>query len=311
METRYLRTLKVVLETGSFSRAAQELCISQSAVSQRIKLLEDHYGCQLIDRSGPLLTATIPGEKVLEKTNMILLAVQDIENDVKNIGKKAQLSISFTPTFGFAYLPKVLEFFLRENSEEVNLKFISQQPDEALKGLATKVFDVTVIEHCDEISKEDFALFPLPADELVLISSPALGIAPDELRLEEYFKHRLITRREGCSSRCLLNNNLSKSHFSIDNFKGKVVYDDLHIIIQSILQGRGVAFISRSLVSTHIDGGDLREHIIPEFCNTRSRTLVCNRNRINESYLKGFIECVHYAFDLQSPFESSETVVDV
>ncbi|MBW4053991.1 MAG: LysR family transcriptional regulator [Proteobacteria bacterium] len=311
METRYLRTFKYVLDLGSFSLAAQELCITQSAVSQRIKFLEDHYGCQLIDRSGSTLKPTPSGEKVLAKTNMILMAVHDLENDVKNLGKKVEFSIGFTPTFGFVFLPKVLDIFLKKNSHEIDIKFITQQSDQLIKNLADKIFDVIVIEHCEELKKENLALFPLFKDEMVMISSPSLGIATEETRLEEFFKHRLISRRDGCSSRHLFKDNLSKTGNSVENFRGVIIHDHLRCLIQSTLQGQGVAFVSRSLVTDHINAGNLREHVIPGFCNTRSRTLACNQNKVHDPLLKDFIESVFQTFNLQSPFHTSENAAAI
>ncbi|KAB0669066.1 LysR family transcriptional regulator [Oryzomonas sagensis] len=303
METQYLRTLMMVLETGSFSRAAEKLCLSQSTVSQRIKLLEDHYGCQLVDRSGSILRATPPGERVLEKTNLILIAEQEIENEMKNMGRKVQLSVGFTPTFGIVYLPKVLNLFMREKSDEVNLKLIAQQPEQSIKALIAKDFDIVVVEHCGELISEEVAYFPLPPDNLVLVSSPLLQIPSEGVTLKDLFKYHLITRREGCSSRYLLKKNLCRFGFGVDNFKGVDVYDDLHLTIKSVLLGQGVAFVSRDLVADHIQRGEVREHAIPGFLYTRSRTLVTDQKRIKEYYFKNFIECVHSVFALPSPFK--------
>lgn len=311
METRYLRTFKVVLDMGSFSLAAHELCITQSAVSQRIKFLEKHYGCQLIDRSGAVLKPTPPGERVLARTNMILMAVRDIENAVKNVGKKLEFTIGFTPTFGFVFLPKVLDIFLSKNSDVINITFVSQQSDQLIKKLIDKKFDVIVIEHCDELPNENIALFPLFKDEMVMISAPSLGIAIEETRLEEFFKHRLISRRDGCSSRHLFKDNLSKTGNSVENFRGVIVHDHLRCLIQSALQGQGVAFVSRALVTDHINAGNLREHVIPGFCNTRSRTLACNQSKVHDPLLKDFIESVFQTVNLQSPFNTTENAVAI
>ncbi|GFE59851.1 LysR family transcriptional regulator [Geobacter sp. AOG2] len=305
METQYLRTLMMVLKTGSFSRAAEKLCLSQSTVSQRIKLLEDHYGCQLVDRSGSVLRATPPGEKVLEKTNLILTAEQEIENEMKNIGRKIQLSVGFTPTFGIVYLPKVLKLFMKEKSEEVSLELIAQQSEQSIKGLADKHFDLIVIEHCDELISEEAAYFRLPPDDLVLVSSPSLKIPSEGATLKNLFKYRLITHREGCSSRCLLKKNLCHLGFSMDNFKGVDIYDDLPLTIQSILQGQGVAFVSRDLVDDHLRRGEIREHVIPGFSYTRSRTLATDHKWLENYYFKNFIESVHSVFSLPSPFKPS------
>ncbi len=309
METRYLKTFKVVLDMGSFSLAAKELCITQSAVSQRIKVLENHYACLLIDRSGAVLKPTSQGVKVLARANMILTAVRDIEEAVKNLGKKSEFTIGFTPTFGFVFLPNVLDLFLNKNFSGINLRFVSQQPEHLIQELIDKKLDVIVFEHCVEFTKDNIAFFPLPNDEMVMISSPSLGIPTGETRLEVFFKHRLISRGEGCSSRQLLNDNLNRTGSTVKNFKGMITHDHLRSLIQSTLKGQGVAFVSRNLVSDHIYTGDLREHIIPEFRNTRSRSLACNLNRVNDSLVNDFIESVFQTFNLQSPFNTPENTV--
>ncbi|MBW2510418.1 MAG: LysR family transcriptional regulator, partial [Deltaproteobacteria bacterium] len=72
METRYLNTLIAAVETGTFSKAAESLHITQSAVSQRIKFLEEHFGQQLLDRSGQRLALTVAGQMVFNKARDIL-----------------------------------------------------------------------------------------------------------------------------------------------------------------------------------------------------------------------------------------------
>ncbi len=72
METRYLNTLIAAVETGTFSKASESLHITQSAVSQRIKFLEEHFGQQLLDRSGQRLALTTAGQMVFNKARDIL-----------------------------------------------------------------------------------------------------------------------------------------------------------------------------------------------------------------------------------------------
>ncbi|RLB63682.1 MAG: LysR family transcriptional regulator, partial [Deltaproteobacteria bacterium] len=72
METRYLNTLVASVEAGTFSKAAELLHITQSAVSQRIKFLEEYFGQQLLDRSGQRLALTSPGKIVFDKAKDIL-----------------------------------------------------------------------------------------------------------------------------------------------------------------------------------------------------------------------------------------------
>ena len=58
MELLLLRTLVAVVDAGSFSAAATRLCITQSAVSRRIRQLEEHYAVTLLDRAGPAVRPT-------------------------------------------------------------------------------------------------------------------------------------------------------------------------------------------------------------------------------------------------------------
>ncbi|WP_238387426.1 LysR family transcriptional regulator [Serratia sp. P2ACOL2] len=69
-----LRALQSVIDTGSMTRAAKQLNLSQSAVSWKIKRLEEQLGRTLIDRQGGALIATVDGEALLMHGRQILQA---------------------------------------------------------------------------------------------------------------------------------------------------------------------------------------------------------------------------------------------
>lgn len=296
METQYLRTLEAVLETGSFSRAAADLCITQSAVSQRIRFLEDRYGFTLIDRSGAAICATEAGRIVLQKTKRILAMEKEMEHELQGLAGKTQLSLCCTPTFAVVYLPRVLNRFLLSHSDDVDLKFALNTPEQSIKGLLAKDFDMSVVEHCGELAAEDALKHPLPPDELAFISSPTLGI-PERVELEDLLKYRLIARREGCSSRKLLKENLARFDKSVDDFKAMIMHDDLHLTIQTVVAGRGVAFVSKSLVFDQIQKGELKGHILEGFQCTRSRTALVDPKRKDDPVLADFLASVRSAFE--------------
>jgi DNA-binding transcriptional LysR family regulator len=301
MEIRYLKTLLTVLESGSFSRTAGELNISQSAVSQRIRFMEEQYGMSLLDRSGAVIVATEAGSAVVRKARQILTLERDLDDELKSLGTTARLSICCTPTFGIVYLPLVLSRFFLANSDQVKLKSSLNTPLKALKGVAGNEFDVAVIEHCTEVDTSDFATISLPLDELTVISAPSLGLSGRNLSLSELLDQRFIARRDGCISRCLLEENLAKFGKKLDNFRGVVIPDDLYLSIQTTLAGQGVAFVSRSLVREHIEKGALLEHTVEGFTWFRSRTLILNRKRSEDFFVRVFVNCVHDVFGKDSP----------
>lgn len=298
METQYLKTLQTVVETGSFSLAASELCITQSAVSQRIKFMEERYGLPLVDRSGPAIAPTEAGFLVLNKAEQILLLEKELENELRSLGRKSSLAFCCTPTFGIVYLPKVLNRFFLANSDDVDFKFILNPPEQSLKGLVANDFHLAVIEHCNPIQTAEVVTLPLPPDELAFISSPALHL-PAQLSLDTLLQQRLIARREGCSSRLLLQKNLQLAGRNIEDFKGIIMHDDLHLTIETVISGSGIAFVSRSLVRDYIHDGQLREHFVTGFNCSRLRTIVYKRRQKDNPTLLDFISHIQCAFDVK------------
>ena len=296
METVYLKTLVVAAKTGSFSKAATELCITQSAVSQRIKFLEDRYGHQLLDRSGPILVATNVGELVLEKAERILQLEAELHKEIRQFSAKPRLSICCTPTFGIVYLPKVLNKFILHNDDAAELKFMFYTPEQAVKGLRENEFDIGIIEHCESTDLSEFTTHALPEDELIFISSPALHLPSPEIDIGLLLQQRLIARKEGCSSRKMLELNLAGQGHTLGDFSRMIVYDDLRLSIETVVNGGGVSFVSRNLVQEQLGNGSLRDHRVNAFCHTRLRTVTLNKKRNLDTTLESFMDCVFSTF---------------
>lgn len=301
METVYLKTLVVAARMGSFSKAAEQLCITQSAVSQRVKFLEDRYGYHLLDRSGPHLIPTEVGSIVLEKAESILLIEKELNERLKQLGGTVRLSCCCTPTFGIVYLPRVLSGFMECHRDAVDFKFLLYSPREASKGVHGNEFDLGVIEHCGNLELTEFQTMELPCDELIFVSSPALNLPTTEMDLKTLLQQRLIVQSEGSSSRELLTMNLAAKGRSLSEFRSLIVYDDLRLMLDGVVEGNGMAYVSKSLVGRHLSEGILRGHRVNSFCDSRFRTLVLNKSRRMEGILQTFIDCIHKSFNLSPP----------
>lgn len=300
MQTEYLKTLVVLGQVGSFSKAASDLCITQSAVSQRIKFLEDHYGWQLVDRAGKVLLLTDAGKLVVHRAEQILLLEAQLLNDLKLQGEKSRLSICCTPTFGVAFLPRVMESYLLRKADNVDLRFMFHSLDRTLKELQENEFDLAVIEHCEEVEVCGFDTVELPSDQLVFVSSPALHLPDAEVSPDQLFPHCLIARKPDCTSRWLLDLNLARHGHKIDDFKAVVVVDDLRLALETVLSGGGVSFLSRSLAIRELKAGQLREHSVAGFEQLRRRSVVVKSERMQDPAVLDFLECIKAAFPMGS-----------
>ena len=299
METRYFKTLLKVIETRSFSRAAEALYITQSAASQRIKLLEETLGHKLVDRSGAELVPTPVGEFVALKASEIVEKENELLEALKNVEGGKHLSLCCTPAFGTAFLPQVLNAFILKNADTEDLKFVFSQPEQAVQGLQNREFDLAVIEHCDDRDMSGLHTIDLPPDELVFISSPKAGLA-EKLNIGDLLKLRLYARRDGCSSKQLLMNNLATQRKTIDDFKKVVISDDLRLTIETVKAGGGVSFISRNVVAPFAANGEVKLHYVEGFNHVRCRTIALKEDRKDDVLLQSFIECVQEMFAGQS-----------
>jgi len=304
MDTRYLQTLVEAVEVGSFSKAAKILHITQSAVSQRIKFLEESFGCSLFDRSGVVLKLTAAGEMVLDSSQRILGIEASLRGKLKRINsRREKIALCCTPTFGTVYLSGVLNRFMLESSGgPVDLSFLLHNPDQALEGIVSHEFDIAIVEHCPRADLSMFKTYSLPEDELVFVSAPQLNFPTTPHAVDDLFQHSLFVRDEGCSSRQLLCRGLAEQGKSLDDFATVVTSDDLRLTCQTVLSGAGISFMSKSLVSEYLETGQMIEHYVKGFPHSRQRKIVIKPGREKEKLLGDLARCIFGVMDVDSPF---------
>lgn len=308
MESIYLKTLIEAVKTGSLSKAADNLCVTPSAASRRIKFLEEHYGYPLLDRSAPVLVPTPAGRLVVEKAKMLLEIEQELLHGLNQMDNDPRIAFCCTPAFGIAHLPSILKDYMLNNVEMNELQFFFKMPEMIVEGLKQHLYDLAVIEHCACLDLKEFSTFPLPDDQMIFVSAPALGIETETADLEVLVRQRLYSRNEGCCSRIFLDGNMKNVGRDIRDFNKIIIYDDLHLIIQAVLDGEGIAFISDSVVNKYLSSGLLRAHRVEGFRHNRNRTFVVSDTKQINANLMDFIHSIFSAFSLPLPtFERAIT----
>ena len=300
VESLYLKTLVEVVRTGSLSRAAETLHVTQPAVSRRVKFMEDQYGCALLDRSGNVLRPTEAGRLVYEKARALLEIEADLVSGLHRLDGRSRIAFSCTPSFGIAHLPAVLREFMLACADTADLKFIFNTPDVIFKGIGDGTFDLAVMELCERFDLSPYITFPLPGDEMVFVSGAGLRLAPVPA-LDALFSIPLYARREGCCSRMLLEKNLSCVGREFKEFRKVIVYDDLHVIVRSVLDGDGIAFVSRDIVDEHIAARRLTAHYVPGFTHARDRRLVISQGAALVGPVRQFVASMFDHFGLSVP----------
>ncbi|MDH3998616.1 MAG: LysR substrate-binding domain-containing protein, partial [Desulfuromonadales bacterium] len=125
------------------------------------------------------------------------------------------------------------------------------------------------------------------------------GKDSDMIALKDLMEFRLFARRDGCSSKELLRSSLQAQSCDFDDFDGMVTSDDLRFTIQTVLDGNGAAFLSKSLISEHLASGDLTGLRVEGFEHQRGRSVVMLPQRREDALIKELLECL---FAVVSPF---------
>lgn len=171
LDSRQLRAFATLARTGSFTRTAHELHLTQSAISHAIKALEEDLACRLFDRVGKAVVLTQAGEQLLVRAQKVLEEMTAARSELAQLGKwgSSRLRIGASTTACQYILPAVL----REFKESFPRCVISIEPDdtpEAIEALRAHRIDLAV--NLEPRRGESLEFRPLFTDELQFIVSP-------------------------------------------------------------------------------------------------------------------------------------------
>lgn len=171
LDSRQLRAFSILARTGSFTETAQELHLSQSAISHSMKALEQEIGCRLLDRMGKTVVLTQAGEQLLISAQRILEEMELARSQLGHLGKwgSSRLRIGASTTACQHILPAVLREF-KESFPQCAISIEPGDTPEMIEALRQHRIDLAV--NLEPRREEPLEFRPLFTDELVFITSP-------------------------------------------------------------------------------------------------------------------------------------------
>jgi len=168
IDSRQLRAFAALSRTGSFTLAAKEMFLSQSAVSHSMKALETDVGCRLFDRVGKKVLLTQAGEALLHHTEKILQEMAAARASLEQLGKwgVGRLRIGASPTACQYILPAVLREF-KESFPKCRIAIEPGDTLEAIESVRENRIDLAIT--LEPRNEDQFEFHPLFTDELTFI----------------------------------------------------------------------------------------------------------------------------------------------
>ena len=283
---RQLKVFESVARNLSFSRAAEELYLTQPAVSMQIKQLEDNVDLPLFEQMGKRIYLTDAGRELYHYSKAISQQLADMElalDELKGL-ERGKLNISVVSTANY-FAPHLLAKFCQRYSR-VTVSLNVSNRETVLKHLADNLTDLAIMGQ--------------PPDDLDIVSesfmeNPLVVIAPPDhplckmrqipvKRLEE---ETFLVRELGSGTRSAMERFFSAHHISIN--KGMET-DTNEAIKQAVQAGMGLAIMSLHTTELELETGRLKVLDVQDFPIMRHWHVVHRKNKRLSSVAQAFKE---------------------
>jgi DNA-binding transcriptional LysR family regulator len=279
MDTRQLRAFVAVVERKSFSRAAEQLGLTQPAVSLQIRSLEKRFGRQLLDRSGRRVEPTEAGRRLYRRAQRLLALEEQLVEDVvaETDGElRGRIEIGASTGPGGGVVPLLLcEFQLRNPEVEISLSVFDTQ--RVVELVADRELELGVVGAARRHRSVVFE--PFFRDEVVLVCAPGHRFAGKQLSLERLREEPLIVMQEGAGVRQVIEDELRGAGARLRDFDVRLELGLQESVKSAVGAGYGVSFISRSAVEAELAAGTLAAAEVEGLEPSREISLVRSSGR--------------------------------
>ena len=258
MEDHRLKAFCLIVETKSFSKAAEAKFMTQSAMSHLIKNLEDELGVKLLNRQAKMVTPTLAGRLFYDYAMQILGLYKTMEHDVYDLVHKVKgpLTIGASPTVATYFLPQVFYSFSKTYPEvQINVSVLNTES--VIDLLCEGMIDIGIVEgipHKTTIHREEIA-----EDEMVIIASDENPLAAKKsFTPQDLLSQSFIMPETGSGTRGLLDDYLRTLGIDPGNIKVSMILGNPELIVRMVQSGTGISFVSKWSVFSAIKDGSIK-----------------------------------------------------
>lgn len=255
IDQKLISFMKIV-DTNSFTKAADALALTQPVVSQHIHNLEEELGVKLFIRNHNQLRLTANGE-IVDKYARRLLAIsnnliQSLKDEKENV---SSLTVGITHSVESSQIVEALAEYSNQ-SKGLTIKVVTDTVENLHKMIRNFELDFLIINGKLKDSKLNY--MTMDTDCLVLAVSPTHRLAAQNtVTLEELKKEKLILRLPTSNTISLFDQALNQNNLSVSDFDVVLEMDNIATIKDLIRQNFGVSVLSKSACMDEIRKGKL------------------------------------------------------
>ncbi len=257
MADRRLQVFHTVARLLSFTKAAEELHMTQPAVTFQVRQLEEYYNTRLFDRTHNRISLTEAGRLVYRYADRIFQLYAEMDDAVREI--TGQISgtvvIGASTTIAEYMLPSLLGDF-KARYPEVNIHLKVSNTEGIVTMVENNVIDLGVVEA--PVGNKSLVVETCRMDELVVIVPPGHPLAGREsVRAEELTDYPFICREEGSGTREVIGEYMQRTGASPADMNVCMELGSPEAIKGAVEAGMGISIMSRATIGKELQLGTL------------------------------------------------------
>lgn len=242
----------------SFTKAAEELFISQPAVSKQVKLLELQLGHDLFERQGGKLHLTQAGLVLKQHIEQVLEAEKQLHFDLGMLSNehKGIFTLGASTTIAQYIIPQVLLKF-SAIYPKLEVKMLSGNTNDIERAMLDKTIDLGVVEGVSHRSGLRYTHFM--DDKLVVVCHQAHPLAQrGEITLELLRLHPILLRERGSGTLEVIEYALKEQQLKLSDLNVKLYLGSTESIKSALTEGTCIAIVSQQSIQDEVKSGKLR-----------------------------------------------------
>lgn len=278
------RTFLTVCKHMNFTKAAEELCITQPAVSQHIKILEDDYKTRFFSYKGKKLTLTTAGELFYKTLSTITYDDQLLRKELLQDSPTIDhLSFGATRTIGEFYLPDKLIHFLEEHPS-IQISMNVENTTSLLEKLQKGELDFALVE--GYFPKKEYSFIPYARENYICVAAFDYSFEQEPHLLEDLLNETMIVREKGSGTRDILEKNLEEKNLSLNDFHRHFEIGNIHVLKELVFNHLGITTLYEAAVTKELSRGQLRKIEIEDLQKTHDFYFVWRKNSIFSDFYR-------------------------
>ncbi|MCQ9638436.1 LysR substrate-binding domain-containing protein [Chryseobacterium sp. WG14] len=242
-----LKVFHTVASRLSFTKASEELHISQPAVTKHIKEIENQLSAKLFDRKGTSIELTQSGKILYEYAEKIRGLYRDLEFEISQVNQqhKGKLIIGASTTVAQYILPEILAKF-NTYYKDIKIELLTGNTEAISVLLKEEKIDLGIIEGESQSSYFDYKSFK--ADEIVLAAKTNHSLANKTLNIKDLYTINMIFREQGSGTLEFIQNRLRDNGVNINELNTVIQLGSSESIKNYLLHSDCMAFLSISTI---------------------------------------------------------------